>query len=172
VVGALVVSIAVLTSYSAWRVYETAALPLRAPVAVSRAGPAVRLDDRKAVKRAQRVKELLGEANAYRAAKRQEWADEALGKALALDPANAEARAIRASWDANPLPPLTPEEIAAREREAHLAQLLGAAGTIMEASEALPPPVVEEVRGYIEEALALAPDDPTALALVAELPAS
>ncbi|HEU5314874.1 MAG TPA: hypothetical protein VFX49_02105 [Chloroflexota bacterium] len=170
----LVAAVAVFTLFAlgavrAQRFYETDLAPLRRPIARATVEQTVRRDDRDAVERLQRVKDLLGEAVAYRNARRLAWADAALAEALALDPASPEALAVRDAWAANPAPPLTPAEQAVLEREDRLYELLGAAIAILDAEPGASPGAVHEARGYVREALHIAPGHPTALTLAARL---
>ncbi|HET7768174.1 MAG TPA: hypothetical protein VFN74_05315 [Chloroflexota bacterium] len=76
--------------------YQRVVLPGRPAMAVPTPVYGVPLADREAVERLQRVKQLLGEASAYRVARREDWA-EARGyvdEALRLDAANPTALAL------------------------------------------------------------------------------
>jgi tetratricopeptide (TPR) repeat protein len=158
-------------SARAWSFYETALAPLRRPIARPTVEQTVRRDDRDAVERLQRVKDLLGEAVAYRNARRLEWADAALAEALTLDPESPDALAVHDAWAADPAPPLTEKERAVIERENRLYELLGAAISILDADPPASANALAEAAAYVREALDLAPADPTAVTLAARLDA-
>ena len=114
----------------ALRLYERAIVPSLTPPVVPAAPYGVPASDRDAMERLQLTNDLLGEAIAYRNAKRQDWADAVLARALELDPSHPTARELLKQWAAEPAPPLTEAERAAREREARAVELLGAAASL------------------------------------------
>lgn len=167
--AALLLTLSATAGFYILSFYQDTLLPLRRPIATPVPPVGVRLDDRDAVERLQRTMLLLGEASAYRSAQRADWAEETLAAALALSPANPEALAMRADWDRNPLPPPTPEQLAALVRQERVLELLGATIALLDAHDPLPAPILEEARSYLSEALALEPTHPTVLALTSRL---
>ena len=118
---------------AALRTYQSVILPTLVHPSVPAAPRGVPAADRAAVERFQLANDLLGEAIAYRNGKRQEWADATLARVLELDPSHPTALLLFAQWAAEPPPPLTDSERAAREREQRLSELLGAAASLEEA---------------------------------------
>lgn len=170
VTAAVLVSLCALGGFSFWRLYETHVLPHVPHVSTPAPPVSVLLDDRDAVKRLQRVKLLLGEANAYRVAYRSDWAEAALSAALVLDPTNEEALAVRAAWDASPIPRPTAEQQAALDRQIRALEILGATATLLDTDAPLTPTVIEAARANLDQALSLVPLHPVGLALLDRLP--
>lgn len=152
----------------AWQVYDREILPYvtPSPLAHTAASETIRLDDPAAVRRYQSVLDHLGQAATYRQAKRQDWADAALERALALDPKNGEALALKARWQVEPAPTLTPDEIQSRQRAVRVMDLLGAAASFVTAGDPA------QAILHLQEALRLDPENATARAALHRLTAS
>lgn len=160
-VALILAGVVALSLVHGWRLYEVMLAPAAQTVTPpSLAPPGVRADDRAARERYQAVMNGLGEAAAYRAASRQDWADATLKRVLELDPTNPAALQLKSLWALEPPPALSEAERAAREREARLVDLLGAASAHLTAGQ------MEAARWFANEALALDPSNANAQALL------
>jgi hypothetical protein len=163
VIAFLLLLIVTAVGSRAWRTYDEDIRPHARQVAVPGPAPSIRGDDPKAVQRFQRITDLLGEAQTYRNAKRQDWADETLARAAALDPADERPASFRARWESEPIPELSADEAAVRNREQVITELLGAANTFVEAGEQ------DDALELVTEVLALDPSSRPAQDLAAKL---